>query len=54
MDPPLYERGGFVGAAARFYRRTYIADYVGFILLVAAYMIVSQDESARMKLSDLH
>jgi hypothetical protein len=42
MDPPLYERNGFIGAAARFYHRTYIADYIGFILLQAAYLLVSR------------
>ena len=43
MDTPLLERTGFAGAAARFYHRTYFADYVGFVLLEAAYLLVSQD-----------
>ena len=42
MDPPLSERVGFVGAAARFYHRTYFADYVGFVLLEGAYVLVRQ------------
>lgn len=41
METSLQERPGFVGAAARFYHRTYFADYVGFVLLEAAYLLVS-------------
>lgn len=40
MKVPLHERPGFVGALARFYHRSYFADYVGFALLVGAYMLV--------------
>jgi hypothetical protein len=40
MSTPLHDRAGFVGATARFYNRTYFGDYVGFILLEVAYMVV--------------
>ncbi|KPI39903.1 Diacylglycerol pyrophosphate phosphatase 1 [Cyphellophora attinorum] len=39
MATPLSERPGVLGAFARFYRRTYLGDYVGFVLLQAAYLI---------------
>ena len=37
MDPPLTQRPGTLGALARLYQRTYLADYIGFLLLQAAY-----------------
>jgi diacylglycerol diphosphate phosphatase / phosphatidate phosphatase len=39
MATPLSERSGVLGAFARFYRRTYLGDYIGFVLLQAAYFI---------------
>ena len=38
MSTSFSERPGLVGAIARFYRRTYFADYVGLVLLQAAYL----------------
>jgi diacylglycerol diphosphate phosphatase/phosphatidate phosphatase len=31
---------GFIGSAARFWEKTYAPDYVGFVLLLTAYMLV--------------
>ena len=39
MDPPLNQRAGILGAAARIYQRTYLADYIGFLLLQGAYQL---------------
>ena len=34
-------RSGIVGAVARFWQRTYAPDYVGFAMLLTAYLLVS-------------
>lgn len=41
MPRPITEAYGLIGAVARFWQRSYAADYVGFALLEVAYMGVS-------------
>lgn len=39
MSTPLHERPGLIGALARFSQRSYLADYVGLVLLYIGYII---------------
>lgn len=43
----LLDKPGFPGAVARFYRRSYAADYVGYVLLQLAYFAVSLSRMTR-------
>jgi diacylglycerol diphosphate phosphatase / phosphatidate phosphatase len=39
MEPPLSERPGLLGAVVRIYQRTYLGDYIGFLLLQLSYQL---------------
>ena len=39
---PILERIGLVGAAARFYQRSYAADYLALGFLAMGWLLVSQ------------
>lgn len=40
MAPPLTSQPGALGAAARFWQRSYAPDYLGIVLLEVAYELV--------------
>lgn len=44
MKVSVSETPGVWGALKRFWQRSYAADYVGFTLLVAAYVMVSNSQ----------
>lgn len=50
MRSPVSEATGAWGAIQRFWQRSYAADYVGFVLLVSAYIFVSSDQEQRQDL----